>query len=278
MTGHNPQRTLLLVDDEENILSALTRLFRRDGYRILRANSGREGLELLAANDVGVILSDQRMPQMTGVEFLTRARVLYPDKVCMVLSGYTDLKSVTDAINKGAAYKFLTKPWDDELLRRNVQEAFEQYELRQENERLNRALKKANEELAALNRDLERRVELNTRELRVNLKRLRVARDVLENMPLAVLGVSEDGVIAVANQLAHQWFARGAEDLVGALASEVLPLALNELCDEQCADICVKADVELGPEHTADVYCRRVGQSTGEQGWILALTPSARPG
>ena len=108
------ERTLLLVDDEENITSALVRLLRRDGYNILRANSGEAGLALLAQNEVGVIISDQRMPEMSGVEFLSKVRERYPDTVRIVLSGYTELNSVTDAINRGAVYKFLTKPWEDE--------------------------------------------------------------------------------------------------------------------------------------------------------------------
>jgi DNA-binding NtrC family response regulator len=133
-------RTLLLVDDEENITSALVRLLRRDGYNILRANSGEAGLALLAQNEVGVIISDQRMPGMTGVELLGKVRELYPDTVRVVLSGYTELNTVTDAINRGAVYKFLTKPWEDELLRANVEEAFQRYEMKMENIRLAREL------------------------------------------------------------------------------------------------------------------------------------------
>ena len=110
-------RTLLLVDDEENILAAMRRVLRREGYRILTAGSGQEGLELLAANPVDVIVSDQRMPNMSGVEFLRQARAMYPETVRIVLSGYTELQSITDAINEGAIYKFLTKPWEDELIR-----------------------------------------------------------------------------------------------------------------------------------------------------------------
>ena len=89
----NYLRTLLLVDDEEYILTALTRLLRRQGYRILTASSGQQGLELLAKNDVDVIVSDQRMPTMTGVDFLRRAKDMYPDTVRIVLSGQTELKS-----------------------------------------------------------------------------------------------------------------------------------------------------------------------------------------
>ena len=118
------KRTLLLVDDEASILTSLRRLLRKDGYEILFGNGGEEGLALLAQHPVDVILSDQRMPNMTGVEFLRRVKIAYPDTVRMVLSGYTELQSITDAINEGAIYKFLTKPWDDEQLRANIAEAF----------------------------------------------------------------------------------------------------------------------------------------------------------
>jgi diguanylate cyclase (GGDEF)-like protein/PAS domain S-box-containing protein len=123
-SGEGSPRTLLLVDDEPNVLAALRRLLRLEGYRILIANSAREGLALLALNTVQVILSDQRMPEMTGTEFFFRVKQLHPDTVRIVLSGYTELNSVTDAINQGAIYKFLTKPWDDEALRETIRQAF----------------------------------------------------------------------------------------------------------------------------------------------------------
>jgi diguanylate cyclase (GGDEF)-like protein/PAS domain S-box-containing protein len=125
-----PSRTLLLVDDEPGILSSLKRLFRRDGYTLLTAESGMEALELLASNDVGVVISDARMPQMSGGEFLGKVRELYPDIVRMMLSGYTDLKSVTNAVNRGELFSFLTKPWDDAELLETVRDAFHHYELR----------------------------------------------------------------------------------------------------------------------------------------------------
>ena len=152
------QRTLLLLDDEENILASLVRLLRRDGYKILKATSAAVAFELLAAHPVGVIVSDQRMPEMNGVEFLRRVKRLYPDTVRMVLSGYTDLKSVTDAINEGAVYKFLTKPWDDELLRANIQEAFQRHDLTQDNQRLGDEMASISEELNRAKYELEMRV------------------------------------------------------------------------------------------------------------------------
>jgi EAL domain-containing protein (putative c-di-GMP-specific phosphodiesterase class I)/ActR/RegA family two-component response regulator/GGDEF domain-containing protein len=121
-------RTLLLVDDEENVLRALQRVFRRDGYRVLSASRVQEAFELLASNEVQVIVSDQRMNDVSGTEFLGRVKELYPRTVRLILSGYTDLATVTEAINKGAIYRFLTKPWDEEDLRHHIREAFRTWE------------------------------------------------------------------------------------------------------------------------------------------------------
>lgn len=119
--------TLLLVDDEPGILAALKRLLRLDGYRVLTASGGQEALDLLALNRVQVIVTDQRMPGMSGSEFLAVAKELYPDTIRLILSGYTDLQTLTDSINRGAIYKFLTKPWNDEALREQIHEAFRRY-------------------------------------------------------------------------------------------------------------------------------------------------------
>jgi diguanylate cyclase (GGDEF)-like protein/PAS domain S-box-containing protein len=127
---HSEQPTLLLLDDEENILKALARVLRRDGYRILTSSNASDAFTLLAENDVQVVLSDQRMPEISGTEFLSQVKAIYPATVRIVLSGYTDLKSVTDAINEGAIYKFLTKPWDDKEIRNHIKKAFQHYNAR----------------------------------------------------------------------------------------------------------------------------------------------------
>jgi response regulator RpfG family c-di-GMP phosphodiesterase len=116
--------SLLLVDDEENNLKALRRVFRNEGYRIHTAGSAREAFEILANVPIGVIVSDQRMPGMSGTEFLARVKALYPDTIRIVLSGYTDLATVTSMVNEGAIYKFITKPWNDEALRQDIRQAF----------------------------------------------------------------------------------------------------------------------------------------------------------
>lgn len=121
-------RTLLLVDDEESVIAALKRSLRRRGYRILAAHSGAEALEIMATHDVQVILADQRMPGMTGADLLARIKDLYPQTIRMVLSGYADLETITDAVNRGAIYKYLTKPWDDSVVRELMREAFERHD------------------------------------------------------------------------------------------------------------------------------------------------------
>ncbi|MBF0357796.1 MAG: EAL domain-containing protein [Magnetococcales bacterium] len=118
------QRTILLVDDEEEILLSLSRLLRREKYNIITATSAADALEKMAENDVQVVVSDQRMPAMTGVQLLIQLKEKYPYAIRIILSGYSDFNAVSEAINSGAVYKFLSKPWDDNVLRAQIQEAF----------------------------------------------------------------------------------------------------------------------------------------------------------
>ena len=157
--GAAVERTLLLVDDEEEVGAALERLLRRDGYQILRASIGQEGLDILALHEVGVIISDQRMPGMSGVEFLTQVKEQYPLTIRIILSGYADLDSVTEAINRGAIYKFFVKPWDNNTLRADVIEAFWRFELAQQKEQLLKEIQGANILLAQVNLELATAME-----------------------------------------------------------------------------------------------------------------------
>ena len=129
--GHDPAaqpaQTLLIVDEDVNVLSSLHRLFRPDGYQILTASTPAEGFELLALHRVHVIVCDQRMPGLSGTEFLSKVKELYPETIRIILSGYTGLEAVLDSINRGAIYRFYTKPWDDTELRDNIRLAFQHY-------------------------------------------------------------------------------------------------------------------------------------------------------
>jgi diguanylate cyclase (GGDEF)-like protein/PAS domain S-box-containing protein len=125
------QKNLLLIDDEENILHSLKRMLRKESFNIITCQSAAEAFEVLALHNVQVIVSDQRMPEMSGTEFLSRVKEMYPDTIRLVLSGYTDLRSVTDAINHGAIYKFITKPWQDDDLKNEIVAAFKLYQQQQ---------------------------------------------------------------------------------------------------------------------------------------------------
>lgn len=264
------QRTLLLVDDEESILSSLRRLLRPDGYRILTATSGSAGLELLAQNEVGVILSDQRMPGMTGVEFLRRVKALYPQTVRMVLSGYTELQSITDAINEGAIYKFLTKPWEDGLLRANIEEAFRYRELADENQKLHSEVQTANGELAQANAKLLELLAEKERHLELSETSLKVAQEIIQCLPFPVLGLDNEGMVVLANSEAETVLSKGGA-LLGLLAGEVLSEPLAKLVQGNDGDTM---------EWTAEaqswrVLLRHLGfQRAGESGRLLLLFSS----
>lgn len=265
------ERVLLIVDDEVNVASSLKRLLRSDGYRILTAESGKQGLELLAVNRVGVIISDQRMPEMTGVEFLRRVKDLYPETMRIVLSGYTDLKSITDAINEGAIYRFLTKPWEDENLHDTVREAFLRYELKQENIFLTEEIERANRDLSQINRDLEQRVAEKTRETNQNINMLRVSQEILEHLPTAVIGVDEDGLIVIANRKANALLNSngGAEALLGSDAASRLPLPLIQCLSDKESNARV---VELDDGRNIQVICHRMGEACISQGKVLVMS------
>ncbi|OGO98270.1 MAG: hypothetical protein A3E00_06810 [Curvibacter sp. RIFCSPHIGHO2_12_FULL_63_18] len=219
-----PQRTLLLVDDEANVLASLKRLFRRDGHNILTASSGQEGLDILATQKVDVIISDQRMPGMTGVEFLRAAKASHPDTVRIVLSGYTELQSVTDAINEGSIYRFLTKPWEDEQLRDHIRKAFEYKELQEENQQLGIKIRTTNQELVSANMQLNAVLETTRDQVLRDETTLSIVREALECIPLPVIGVGDDGLIAFVNE--------GADALLhdrGMLLGEALSQCLPEV-------------------------------------------------
>ena len=145
--------TLLFVDDEENILSALVRLFRKEDYEIATATSGIDGIKILEAREIALIISDHRMPGMTGVDFLARAKEISPDTVRIMLTGYADLEASIAAINKGEVYRFITKPWNDEDLKLTVRQSLEYRDLVLKNRTLTLTVKKQNEMLKTLEKD-----------------------------------------------------------------------------------------------------------------------------
>jgi diguanylate cyclase (GGDEF)-like protein/PAS domain S-box-containing protein len=230
MGRRSRQPTLLLVDDEANIIAALRRLLRSEGWLLLSANSAEQALHLMARHEIDVILSDQRMPGMTGVELLRRARQLYPETIRLVLSGYTELRSVTDAINEGAIYKFLAKPWDDEQLRAHLREAFALKEMRDQNRRLDRKVQAANQELADLNQRLQTLLSTQREQNEREVGSREAAQDVLDALPVPVFGIDDEGLLAFANAPAQALLGLDAA-LLGRPADEQLPPFLRQTLD-----------------------------------------------
>ncbi len=172
-TDNSEQATLLCVDDEKQILAALKRLFRPLPYRVLSASSGEEGLAVLAQETVHVVISDMRMPQMDGAAFLEQVAEIWPQTVRLLLTGYADLGSAVDAVNKGRIYAYLSKPWDDNELALTVRRAVEQ-------QSLEALVQRQNEELKLLNEQLEDKVRARTEELRQTMGFLEKANESLK--------------------------------------------------------------------------------------------------
>jgi putative nucleotidyltransferase with HDIG domain len=176
-TAHpsSPERgKILFVDDEDNILRSLRRLFMDEEVEVFTASSGAKGLEILAREaGVGVIVSDQRMPEMTGVDFLEKSKTVSPQSIRILLTGYADVNAAIDAINRGGTFRYLNKPWNDDELVQAVKGALQMYRLLAENKRLAAIVKQQNAELKKWNTELETMVQKQTIELRKSYSSLR---------------------------------------------------------------------------------------------------------
>ena len=173
-------RRVLLVDDESNILASLRRLFRPLGYTIHTAEGGAQGLAILEKEEVDLVISDMRMPGMDGAAFLRQVADRWPNVVRILLTGYADLTSTIDAINKGRIYGYFSKPWEDNDIRLAVQQALEQKRLREERDRLLELTRRQNAELSDLNANLEQKVVARTEELRQTNMFLELAYEQLQ--------------------------------------------------------------------------------------------------
>ena len=266
---HKRQRTLLLVDDEPNILSALKRQLRGNGLRILTAPGGKEGLALLESETIDVIVSDQRMPDMTGVDFLRAVKTSHPDTVRIVLSGFTELQSVTDAVNEGAIYKFLTKPWDDTQLRDHIQEAVLHKEMADENRRLNLEVRTANHGLAQANRLLQEALRQQQEQIARTGISLDIVREALQHVPLPILGLDEEQMVAFAN-LAAQDLLRQDGMMLGDSAELFMPQLLRAL--ERAGE--GRGCIEQLHGSTFEIVAHGMGNGTRSRGRLIIFKPA----
>jgi putative nucleotidyltransferase with HDIG domain len=169
------EHTVLFVDDEVNILKAVQRLLRHESWRVLTASRGSEALELLERSPAQVVVSDQRMPEMSGVDLLAAVRTRHPDLVRMMLTGYTEMNVAVEAINRGEIYRLITKPWNDDELKATLRQAFDHYDLKCEIKRLNQVTREQNLKLQDMNRNLEGKVRERTKQLAEKHQELRIA-------------------------------------------------------------------------------------------------------
>jgi response regulator RpfG family c-di-GMP phosphodiesterase len=227
------QATLLMVDDEPSVLSALRRLFRPLGYRLLQATSGADGLALLRDNAVDLVVSDMRMPEMDGARFLEAVRAHDAGIVRILLTGYADIGSTIAAINCGEIHRYVAKPWDDQDLLLLIRDALSRRDLEHHNRELQALTHCQNEELKTLNQQLELRVAARTSELeQVNAMLGKAYEEVNENFMLAVtvfsglMEMRQDGIAGHSRRVA---------DLARAIGTRL------NLGDRVCQDIYLAA-------------------------------------
>jgi putative nucleotidyltransferase with HDIG domain len=201
-------RTVLFVDDEPNILKSLQRLLRQEEMNVLSASTGQEALEILDKTPAQVFVTDQRMPEMSGVDLLSAVRERHPDIIRMMLTGFTEIKVAVEAINHGEIYRLITKPWNDDELRATIRQAFEQADLKNEIKRLNGVTREQNFKLQDMNRNLEEKVRERTQQLARKHQELRTAY------------VQTVGALAEAVD-AKDAYTRGHSERVGVYASKI---------------------------------------------------------
>ncbi len=231
LTDSAPPRRILVVDDEESVLRAVKRTLRRQGWDVATAVDASAGLQQLQQGPVQVVISDYKMPGMSGVEFLRQVKERYPFAQRIMLTGYADQQAIEDAINRSEVFRFVSKPWDDAHLTVTIASALEQYDLQEENRRLLALTLRQNEELTALTHSLEAKVAERTALLARAKKEWEVAFDAIER-PIVVLSralkvqranlawasMAQTPVTQVVGRSCYELFGRTA-------ACEVCPLA-----------------------------------------------------
>ncbi|MFL5241693.1 MAG: ATP-binding protein [Gemmataceae bacterium] len=175
------RHTILVVDDEPDVVQSIQDLLRLN-YKVLGATRATEAIKIMESVEVQVVMSDQRMPEMTGVEFLRRVRDHHPDALRLLITGYADIKAVIDAINQGSVYRYITKPWDPDELQTIIHQATEQFDLLAERKKLLAELKSKNQELEEANTELQQANQLKEAFIRVASHELRTPLTIISGL------------------------------------------------------------------------------------------------
>jgi two-component system NtrC family sensor kinase len=266
------QIKILCVDDEKNVLRALERLFLDSDYEIITASSGNEGLEILREDEsIPLVISDYRMPGMNGVDFLKKVCELRPDTVRIVLSGYADTASIVEAINEGQIYKFIPKPWNDDDLKVTISTALDHYHARQKIVHLAEELEKKNRQLEAVNENLEKLVQERTADLQMKNRILTAAQNILDALPLGVIGIDPGGMIVQCNRKAAEIFGSEEGAFIGMDRRESFPDYVNSFIDRINGNGVVRDTLkkdDSGSISISGVYMKYEG---GQEGIIVVM-------
>ena len=229
------KHSILIVDDEDSILNAFKRILADDDYEVHTVNNGPEGLNMLrkAQKPYSVIVSDQRMPEMSGVQFFAQAKDIFPDAVRILLTGYADSDAIIDAINKGGVHLYFTKPWREEEILLHIKQSLSNVEILAENKRLVELIKVKNQELVRLNKILEKKANDRTNDLLAQTEKLK---DSYKKSQLIL-----DGVVKTLSKIVETRdpYTSGHEDQVAKIACRIAKEM--KLTEEQISSIYISS-------------------------------------
>jgi putative nucleotidyltransferase with HDIG domain len=229
------KHSILIVDDEESILNSFQRILADEDYEVHTVNNGSEGLNKLrtAQKPYSVIVSDQRMPEMSGVQFFAQAKDIFPDAVRILLTGYADSNAIIDAINKGGVHLYFTKPWREEEILLHIKQSLSKVEILAENKRLVELIKIKNQELVKLNKTLEKKANDRTNDLLAQTEKLK---DSYKKSQLIL-----DGIVKTLSKIVETRdpYTSGHEDQVAKIACKIAKEM--KLTEEQISSIYISA-------------------------------------
>ncbi len=263
---------ILCVDDEKNVLRSLERIFFDEDYTILTADSGKEGLEILGKEQCQVVISDYRMPEMNGVDFLRDVCNKWPDTVRIVLSGYADVASIVSAINEGEIYKFIPKPWNDDELKVTIANAIERYNLHRENKKLTGELLDNNKKLEELNKNLEKRVGEKAADLLIQNRALRISQEILNIVPIGIVGVDNSGTVVQINNYAKKLLNKDNTGMLGEQADLFLCEHTTKLMEAASEQGKATSNSD-GYDFIGAVVCVPLFQEGEQTGHIIVFQP-----
>jgi response regulator RpfG family c-di-GMP phosphodiesterase len=190
MVSEEPIMTVLCVDDEINILKSIKRLLYKQKYRLLLAESGAKALQIMKENEVHVVISDMKMPVMSGAQLLEKIALSSPDTYRILLTGYSDMESTIDAVNRGKIHRYLQKPWNNDEVINAIEEGLEKNRLKNENVHLQKLVKKQNLLLKEQNKNLEDKVKLRTKQIQLAMQKIEQNNDVTQKVLYNLISVN----------------------------------------------------------------------------------------